>query len=601
MTLKNILSAPFILIAVLLLSTAAHSSGFPNLSNITDDTFLTAEQAFIPTTLRTANSIQVTIEIAEHYYLYKNKLLVRFNNLDSTNIEYPKGELHTDEYFGEQEIYRNNLSFKIPLTGVQQNASLQLAYQGCAESGLCYPPQFLKIDINEQVFNSSSALANDNKSAINDSVLAADKEFSFSDFKLNELLENENIFFILLMFFLLGLGLSFTPCVFPMYPILTGIIVGQGDTLSVKRAFLLSLSYVQGMAITYTALGIIVAFAGMQFQAAFQHPAVLIGLSLLFIFLALSMFGIFNLALPSKWQQKLNSLSNNQKGGSYLGVLMMGVISGLVASPCTTAPLTAALIYIAQSGDVVVGASALYALSMGMGLPLIILGSSGGKLLPKAGAWMNIIKNIFGYLLLAVPILLLDRILPTLYSELLMITLTLTFSAYLYVINLDSQRSFWFGARSLLIFILMFVGLNQGYQLVMPSNGSAVSTKQQRHHFTKVASLAELQLKIEQAANHQQAVIVDLYADWCIACKEFEKYTFNDPAVQSATSNEVLLQIDLTDTASDQSREVMEHFNVLGLPTILLFDHSGKELTADRITGFLGADKFTAHINNAFN
>ncbi|MFT6529037.1 MAG: thiol:disulfide interchange protein DsbD [Psychrosphaera sp.] len=601
MALKNILSAPFILIAVLLLSTAAHSSGFPNLSNITDDTFLTAEQAFIPTTLRTANSIQVTIEIAEHYYLYKNKLLVRFNNLDSTNIEYPKGELHTDEYFGEQEIYRNNLSFKIPLTGVQQNASLQLAYQGCAESGLCYPPQFLKIDINEQVFNSSSALANDNKSAINDSVLAADKEFSFSDFKLNELLENENIFFILLMFFLLGLGLSFTPCVFPMYPILTGIIVGQGDTLSVKRAFLLSLSYVQGMAITYTALGIIVAFAGMQFQAAFQHPAVLIGLSLLFIFLALSMFGIFNLALPSKWQQKLNSLSNNQKGGSYLGVLMMGVISGLVASPCTTAPLTAALIYIAQSGDVVVGASALYALSMGMGLPLIILGSSGGKLLPKAGAWMNIIKNIFGFLLLAVPILLLDRILPTLYSELLMITLTLTFSAYLYVINLDSQRSFWFGARSLLIFILMFVGLNQGYQLVMPSNGSAVSTKQQRHHFTKVASLAELQLKIEQAANHQQAVIVDLYADWCIACKEFEKYTFNDPAVQSATSNEVLLQIDLTDTASDQSREVMEHFNVLGLPTILLFDHSGKELTADRITGFLGADKFTAHINNAFN
>jgi len=601
MTLKNILSAPFILIAVLLLSTAAHSSGFPNLSNITDDTFLTAEQAFIPTTLRTANSIQVTIEIAEHYYLYKNKLLVRFNNLDSTNIEYPKGELHTDEYFGEQEIYRNNLSFKIPLTGVQQNASLQLAYQGCAESGLCYPPQFLKIDINEQVFNSSSALANDNKSAINDSVLAADKEFSFSDFKLNELLENENIFFILLMFFLLGLGLSFTPCVFPMYPILTGIIVGQGDTLSVKRAFLLSLSYVQGMAITYTALGIIVAFAGMQFQAAFQHPAVLIGLSLLFIFLALSMFGIFNLALPSKWQQKLNSLSNNQKGGSYLGVLMMGVISGLVASPCTTAPLTAALIYIAQSGDVVVGASALYALSMGMGLPLIILGSSGGKLLPKAGAWMNIIKNVFGFLLLAVPILLLDRILPALYSELLMIILTLTFSAYLYVINLNSQRTFWFGARSLLIFVLMFVGLNQGYQLVMPSNGSAVSTKQQSHHFTKVASLAELQLKIEQAANHQQAVIVDLYADWCIACKEFEKYTFNDPAVQSATSNVVLLQIDLTDTASDQSREVMEHFNVLGLPTILLFDHSGKELTADRITGFLGADKFTAHINNAFN
>lgn len=610
MNLKKIRTIPFILITVLLLSNTAQSSiaensvsksttfkssSFPNLSNISEDTFLSAEQAFQPNTLIAEDSVQVTIEIAEHYYLYKNKLNVSISDLEVTNIAYPKGELHTDEYFGEQEIYRNSISFDIPLTVIQQDASLVLAYQGCAESGLCYPPQSLKLNINQQGATNAKKKANDtgNKPSV-------DNEFSFSGFELNELLENENFLFILLMFFLLGLGLSFTPCVFPMYPILTGIIVGQGQQLSVKRAFFLSLFYVQGMAITYTALGIIVAFAGMQFQAAFQHPVVLIGLSLLFIFLALSMFGIFNLALPLKWQQKLNNLSNDQKGGSYIGVLMMGVISGLVASPCTTAPLTAALIYIAQSGDVVVGASALYALSMGMGLPLIILGSSGGKLLPKAGAWMNIIKNVFGFLLLAVPILLLDRILPAFYSELLLISLMLIFSIYLYVINIDGQRTFWFGARSLLIFILMFVGFRQGYQLFMPSPPVPTGLSVQKYNFTKIDSLSQLQLKIEQAADNQQTVIVDLYADWCIACKEFEKYTFNDPSVQATTHNMVLLQIDLTDTASSKSREVMKRFNVLGLPTILLFDNTGKELTANRITGFLGAEKFITHINSAF-
>ena len=226
------------------------------------------------------------------------------------------------------------------------------------------------------------------------------------------MLKQDSLWLTLVAFFIGGLLLSFTPCVFPMYPILTGIIVGQGNKLTTKKAFTLSFFYVQGMAITYTILGIVVALAGAQFQAAFQAPAVLIALSILFLFLALSMFGLFNLALPSSWQNKLNDMSNSQKGGSIFGVVCMGIISGLVASPCTTAPLTGALLYISQTGDIVLGASALYALSLGMGLPLLILGSSGGKLLPKAGAWMNIIKNIFGLLLLAVPIFLLERIVP---------------------------------------------------------------------------------------------------------------------------------------------------------------------------------------------
>jgi len=392
-----------------------------------------------------------------------------------------------------------------------------------------------------------------------------------------------------------------------MYPILTGIIVGAGKDLTTKKAFTLSFFYVQGMAVTYTLLGIVVALAGAQFQAMFQHPIVLIALSVLFIFLALSMFGLFNLALPSSWQNKLNNLSNKQKGGSIIGVVMMGVISGLVASPCTTAPLTGALLYISQTGDVVLGASALYALSLGMGLPLLILGSSGGKLLPKAGAWMNIIKNIFGLLLLAVPIFLLERFIPVVASQALWALLVLGAAGYFYVANQnsvsDKPKGFAFGLRSLLIFLMMFVGANMLYQLVMPNDNQtskAVNPNSQIQHFKQVASLKELQTTVAQANNQGKTVMVDLYADWCIACKEFEKYTFPQPQVQQALKNTVLVQIDLTETGADQNIELMEHFNVFGLPSILFFDLQGDELSQQRVTGFMGADEFSAHIKRIF-
>ena len=389
-----------------------------------------------------------------------------------------------------------------------------------------------------------------------------------------------------------------------MYPILTGIIVGQGKALTTKKAFTLSFFYVQGMAVTYTLLGIVVALAGAQFQAIFQHPFVLIALSILFIFLALSMFGVFNLALPASWQNKLNNLSNKQKGGSITGVVMMGVISGLVASPCTTAPLTGALLYISQTGDVFLGASALYALSLGMGLPLLILGSSGGKLLPKAGAWMNIIKNVFGLLLLAVPIFLLERIIPEVASQALWALLVLGAASYFYVSNINSNsRGFWFGARSLIIFLMLFVGANMAYQLVAPNQDLPLAksnSAQKTQHFTQVKTLAELQAAVTQANAQGKTVMLDLYADWCIACKEFEKYTFPDSKVQQALANSVLLQIDLTDTGTKKSITLMEHFNVFGLPSILFFDLQGKELSQQRITGFMGAEEFSAHINTIF-
>jgi thiol:disulfide interchange protein DsbD len=355
------------------------------------------------------------------------------------------------------------------------------------------------------------------------------------------------------------------------------------------------------MAVTYTILGIVVSLAGAQFQAVFQHPYVLIALSALFIFLALSMFGVINLALPSSWQNKLNNISNSQKGGSISGVVMMGVISGLVASPCTTAPLTGALLYISQTGDVILGASALYALSLGMGLPLLILGSSGGKILPKAGAWMNIIKNIFGLLLLAVPVFLLERIIPNIATQALWATLILITATYFYVVNQNTQKGFWFGLRSLFIFLALFIGANQAYKIIYPQQvAQQVISQADTGHFKMVKDLAELQQQVVIANQQGKSVMVDLYADWCIACKEFEHYTFNTPQVQQALAGSVLLQIDLTDTGSASSVELMTKYQVFGLPSILFFDVNGNELNKQRVTGFMDADTFAEHVNALF-
>jgi thiol:disulfide interchange protein DsbD len=387
-----------------------------------------------------------------------------------------------------------------------------------------------------------------------------------------------------------------------MYPILTGIIVGHKGKLSTKKAFSLSFVYVQGMAITYTLLGIVVALAGAQFQAMFQHPAVLIVLSVLFIFLALSMFGVFNLALPSAWQNKLNDLSNSQKSGSYLGVLMMGAISGLVASPCTTAPLTGALLYISQSGDIALGASALYALSLGMGLPLLLLGSSGGKLLPKAGNWMTVIKNIFGLLLLAVPIFLLERFIPAIASEILWISLLLVSASYFYAENQKTQVNLAYGLRHLVIFLLMFYGANQAYSLLKADASNHVSAEVTDVHptFKRVDNLDQLYAAVELANQQGKTAMLDLYADWCIACKEFEELTFPEKSVRQALANTVWLQMDLTDLGKQSSKDIMTEFNLFGLPSILFFDLNAQELTQKRVTGFMKAEQFSAHINSFF-
>jgi len=578
-----------------------------------DNEFLKVDQAFSFNFYQQNNQLEVTFDIAPGYYLYRHQFKFKGKNVNFIPVVLAEGIDHEDEFFGIQKIFTEQLTFTINLEQVDSNASIKIKYQGCAEKGLCYPPTTKVIELSE-ITAVESALFTPSSLGENKEVNSPSKQDiapKSEQHQLSDMLKQDSLLLTLIAFFVGGLLLSFTPCVFPMYPILTGIIVGQGKQLTTKKAFTLSFFYVQGMAVTYTILGIVVALAGAKFQAIFQHPAVLIGLSVLFIFLALSMFGVFNLALPASWQNKLNNISNKQKGGSITGVLMMGVISGLVASPCTTAPLTGALLYISQTGDVVLGASALYALSLGMGLPLLILGSSGGKLLPKAGAWMNIIKNVFGLLLLAVPVFLLERFIPESASQALWALLILASASYFYVVNQNhaatqgspqasqKSRGFWYGLRSLVIFLMLFFGANLAYQLVFPSHNVTINSAQHAS-FKQVTTLAQLNKEVALANKQGKTVMVDLYADWCIACKEFEKYTFVDQQVQQALSNTVWLQMDMTEFDSTNNAELVQHYNILGLPSILFFDLQGNELTKQRTTGFMSATEFRAHIETIF-
>lgn len=571
-----------------------------------DDEFLTVDQAFVFNFDQENQKLHISFEISEGYYLYRHQFKFSSENAQLATIDLPQGIDHEDEFFGVQQIYTQHLSFIIDIQQAADNATVSIRYQGCAEKGLCYPPtkKTITIDPIKKALAANSATVLSALASADDTTTSTlNEQANVSEqHQLADMLKQDSLLLTLVAFFVGGLLLSFTPCVFPMYPILTGIIVGAGqqsEPLSTKKAFALSFFYVQGMAITYTLLGIIVALAGAQFQAMFQHPVVLIGLSALFIFLALSMFGVFNLALPASWQNKLNNLSNKQQGGSITGVVAMGVISGLVASPCTTAPLTGALLYISQTGNIILGASALYALSLGMGVPLLIIGSSGGKLLPKAGSWMNVIKNVFGLLLLAVPIFLLERLLPEKIGALLWLMLALSSFVYFIRVNQTTKHNLAYGLRFLGILALLVLAIKATVPSLLPTE-SLDNNSQPHTQFIAVDNLKALKQAVAQANLEGKTVMVDLYADWCIACKEFEKYTFSEKSVQQALANSVLIQIDLTDTNSKESVELMEHYNIYGLPSILFFDLHGVELSQQRVTGFMGAEEFSAHINKLF-
>ena len=592
MTFNRLLS-PLLLLCALLMtavgSSPAHASGADLLSSLGIEAnakpkFLQVDEAFQIESEQRGDQLLLTLHIADDYYLYRHSLRFKGNNLTFSEPTLPEGTEHEDDFFGKTRVYYQQVSIAVPLKEVGENATLRVRYQGCTD-GLCYPPTDKLIDVAPLVTATTASTAETAQSVA---------PVSQQD-QLAAALGHQGFWLSIVAFFALGLGLAFTPCVFPMYPILTGIIAGAGHRLSTGRAFLLSFVYVQGMAVTYTLLGLVVASAGLKFQAALQHPYVLIGLSVMFVLLALSMFGLYTLQLPSSLQTRLSGLSNRQQGGSVVGVAIMGMISGLVCSPCTTAPLSGALIYVAQSGDLWLGGAALYALSLGMGLPLLLLGTSGGKLLPKAGAWMDVIKQLFGFALLAVPILLLSRLWSDQIATLAWLGWGLLLCGYLYHHNQHQPHSVAKSVRGFVLLLAMISAVVVGKDLLQPAPPAAITADagQTVPQFIRIKTLDDL--KVQLAAARGKPVLLDLYADWCVACKEFEHKTFSDPAVRERFGQMVLLQADVT-ANDDADIELLNSLNVLGLPTLIFFDREGKELTGQRVTGFMGPIPFAKHL-----
>ncbi|OOS01235.1 protein-disulfide reductase DsbD [Canicola haemoglobinophilus] len=566
--MKKILSIFSIFLTALCITIQAQGSIFNKKTQ-----FLKSEDAFQFSSQQEGQKLTLHWNIAENYYLYKKEISIELVNADNKtetlsidSLNLPHAELHQDEFFGETEIYRSELNISLNLP---QNTFIHKAlitYQGCT-TGFCYPPETQEVSIDNTLINTPEIIASQqpeqNKLASN-------------------LLNNK---YAPLGFFLLGLGLAFTPCVLPMLPLLSAIVIGANQRPNSLRALGLSFVYVQGMALTYTLLGLIVAAIGLPFQIALQSPYVLITLSVIFIFLALSMFGVFTLQLPSSLQTKLTQLSQQQKSGAFGGVFVMGMIAGLVASPCTSAPLSGALLYVAQTGDLKTGALTLYLLALGMGVPLILITLFGNKILPKSGAWMEKVKNAFGFVMLLLPIFLLSRVFPN-YTDYL-------WASWLFILIIwifTQWRKSWLGWVIATILTALFL-FNPSWH----KNGQETTQQLSHVQFQPVQNYIELQQMLSN--NPKSVAMLDLYADWCVACKEFEKYTFSAENVQPLFEHVLLLQVDMTKN-SPANTELMKQLQVLGLPTIIFFDKSGKEIEQARITGFMDKQEFEQWLRN---
>lgn len=608
--MKKLLSLIFT--SLLLLAPLAHSEGvFGNKFDFMkgEPELMPVDQAFVFDSKQEGNQVKLNWVIADGYYMYRDKLKFSVNGAELGTVALPKGKPHEDEYFGKQEVYYTYVDIPVGLKQADENATLTVTFMGCAEGKLCYPPTKHEVVLKAIAANdgliagAESTTTTEQTSTEPSTADKANTQPITQQDTLSQMLSNDSLIWTLVIFFGLGVGLALTPCVFPMYPILSGIIVGQGQKLSTAKAFTLSMAYVQGMAITYSILGLVVASAGLKYQAALQHPAVLVVLAILFFVLSLSMFGLYDLKLPSSWQEKMNSVSNNQKGGNLVGVFLMGVISGLVASPCTTAPLSGALVYVAQTGDLLQGFLALYVLSMGMGLPLLIIGTSGGKLLPRAGAWMDIIKTIFGFLLIAVSIVMLGRIWTGVTSDVLWSLWGVSFTGYLMHQNKLSEFNWKQTVRSVLLTLALLASFSYGFQAVMGHFGfnnnsvGTAATTEEVHGFKRIKSIEDLEQEIAAATAQGKPVMLDLYADWCVACKEFEAITFKDTDVLARMNKIVLLQADVT--KSDKvDVALLEKYNVLGLPTLLMFNEQGEQREDLRVTGFMGPKDFATHLDH---
>jgi thiol:disulfide interchange protein DsbD len=565
-----------------------------------NEEFLPPDQAFRFDALPDgADRVRLTWVIADGYYLYRTRIKVTTPSPSAQlgATQFPPGQVKTDEYFGKQEIYHHELIATVPVARSGAGAlalPLQVTYQGCADAGLCYPPITKSITIN---LSGGGGSAGSGASGAPDGGAgdAASEQSRFVG------LIGGNFFLMLGSFYLAGLLLAFTPCVLPMVPILSGIIAGGGANVTARRGFALSLSYVLGMALTYTAAGVAGAAMGREVQALFQQWWVLALFAAVFIAMALSMFGLFTVQMPAAVQTRIADLSNRQSAGTFSGVAVMGALSALIVTTCVGPALVAALLVISQTGHIVRGGAALFVMSLGMGTPLLIVGASAGKLLPKAGPWMDLIKKLFGVMMLAVAAWMLARAVPERIALLLWAVPALTLGWLLW---------FELRARSATGWALRVAGLAAGIYGLALTAGSALggtdplapipafAAKTRTLDFRPIHSVADLDREVTQARARGESVLVDFSAAWCTSCKEMERYTFTDPTVQTALSRTVLLRADVTQNNADD-QALLRHFGIFGPPTIAFYGTDGRERAAYRVVGFMKADAFAARTRAA--
>jgi thioredoxin:protein disulfide reductase len=556
------------------------------------DEFLDPAIAFKPSVRALdGQTIEVSYEIAKGYYLYRDKFRFRVEGEAVTLGEpsFPKGKEHNDENFGKVEVYYKQVAIRVPVERTSSGPlplKLNVVSQGCADAGVCYPPQTQAVSVTLP----------DPASAPPAVAAAAEGDESGM---IASTLKHAGFWANLAFFFLAGLGLSLTPCVFPMIPILSGIIAGQGHKNSHARGFALALAYVLGMAVTYAAAGVAAGMTGTLISSALQNPWVLGSFALVFVVLSFSMFGFYELQLPTSLQSKLSEESGHLQGGRGIGVFLMGALSALIVGPCVAAPLAGALLYIGQTGDAVLGGTALFVMALGMGAPLIAVGVAGGSLLPKTGPWMEGVKKAFGVLLLATAVWLVSPVIPAVAAMLAWALLLIVPAIYLHALDplpphAKGWQRFWKGIGIVMLLTgaaLLIGALAGGRDPLQPLaglRGNAIAAEEKKLPFERVASVAVLEARIKAAG---KPVMLDFYADWCVSCKEMERFTFADPAVQARLAGYTLLQADVT-ANTDDDKALLARFGLFGPPGIIFFDAKGQENKAVRIVGFQDAAQF---------
>lgn len=575
----------------------SHSTNLDNQFSIGGQQPVSAEQAFKVEAIALDDvHLSVRFSMSEHIYLYKDKIefLSLSPKVKLQAANFPPAKQKDDPEFGLVEVFYDVAEIELPITRSQDSKQLELevSFQGCEDGKVCYPPQsrLLTVDL-PQLTSAVGSVQNQSATTKN-----AEQSTLSEQQQLSKNLADDPLWWTLLKFLAIGLGLSLTPCVFPMIPILSGLIVGQKNP-STARAFSMSLVYVLAMALAYTVVGVVAGLAGTNLQAMFQKPLIIVAFSAVFVFLALSMFGFYELQLPSKWQNKLMNVSNRQQGGSLIGVAVMGLLSALIVGPCVAPPLAAAVIYISSSQNgAFTGGLALFMMSFGMGLPLLLIGASAGKWMPNSGGWMNLVKSFFGIALIGMAIWFIARIIDDnialyLWSALLIL------SGFMWHAHAQSSgvsammMSFFDAVRWVAVLfgsLLLLAAFAGGTSVSRPFDGLLVATGQQQSNqlsFDKIKTLEQLEQAIEQS---ERPVLLDFYADWCVECKRMEKTTFRDAQVVQLANGFTRLKADVT-VNDEQDKELMQRFNIVGPPAVLFFDKNGKPLSEHHFFGYKSA------------